>query len=70
MPLYSFQFRAMAAENELQLAAADDATARRAADFAIADVRRIEAKYSRYRDDSVTTRINRAAGLEPVALDS
>ena len=70
MPLFSFRFRAMAAENELQLAAADEATARRVADFAIADVRRIEAKYSRYRDDSVTTRINRAAGLEPVALDS
>jgi len=70
MPLFSFRFRAMAAENELQLAAADEATARRVADFAIADVRRIEAKYSRYRDDSVTTRINQAAGLEPVALDS
>ncbi len=31
---------------------------------------RIEAKYSRYRDDSVTTRINRAAGGEPVAIDA
>jgi len=69
MPLFRFTFRAMAAENELQLAAADEASARRAADLAIADVQRIEAKYSRYRDDSVTTRINRAAGLEPVALD-
>ena len=60
----------MAAENELQLAAADEPAARRVADLAIADVQRIEAKYSRYRDDSVTTRINRAAGLEPVALDT
>jgi len=68
MPLFSFRFRAMAAENELQLAAADEATARRVADFAIADVRRIEAKYSRYRDDSVTTRINRAADSETAAL--
>ena len=70
MPLFSFRFRAMAADNELQLVAADAATARRVADLAIADVRRIEAKYSRYRDDSVTTHINRAAGGEPVALDA
>ena len=62
MPLFRFTFRAMAAENELQVAAADEATARRAADRAIADVQRIEAKYSRYLDDSVTTLINRAAG--------
>ncbi len=69
MPHFRFTFRAMAAENELQLAAADEPTARRAADLAIADVQRIEAKYSRYRDDSVTTLINRAAGRDPVALD-
>jgi thiamine biosynthesis lipoprotein len=70
MPLFSFKFRAMAAENELQLAAADESTARRVADLAIADIKRIEAKYSRYLDDSITTRINRAAGKEPVTLDS
>jgi thiamine biosynthesis lipoprotein len=70
MPRFRFTFRAMAAENEFQLVAADEATARRIADLAIADVRRIETKYSRYRDDSITTRINRAAGKEPVALDS
>ncbi len=70
MPLFRFTFRAMAAENELQLAAADAATARRAADLAIADVQRIEAKYSRYRDDTITSRINKAAGGEPVALDA
>lgn len=63
-------FRAMASENELQLFADDEARARRAADAAIADVLRIEAKYSRYRDDSVTTRINRAAGGKAVAIDA
>ena len=62
-------FRAMAAEHEIELAAPDEALARRAAEAAIADVLRIEAKYSRYRDDSVTTRINRAAGGAPVAID-
>lgn len=63
-------FRAMASDNELQLDGADAARARRAADAAIADVRRIEAKYSRYRDDSLTARINRAAGGAAVAIDA
>lgn len=62
-------FRAMGAEHEIELAAADMNVARRAADAAIADVRRIEAKYSRYRDDSVTSRINAAAGGDPVPID-
>jgi thiamine biosynthesis lipoprotein len=59
----------MASENEIQLDA-DAQRARRAADAAIADVRRIEAKYSRYLDDSLTTRINRAAGGAPVDIDA
>ena len=63
-------FRAMAAEHEIQLAAADIDTARRAAAAAIADVHRLESKFSRYRDDSVTTRINGAAGGAPVAIDA
>ena len=63
-------FRAMGSEHEIQLAATDMDVARRAADAAIADVRRIEAKYSRYRDDSVTTRINVAAGGPPVPVDA
>jgi len=60
----------MAATHELQLAAPTLAEARRAADAAIADVQRIEAKYSRYRDDSLTSRINRAAGGAAVAIDT
>jgi len=70
VPLFRFTFRAMAAEHELQLHATDEGHARRAADAAIADVLRIEAKYSRYRDDSVTTAINRAAGGAAVAIDA
>jgi thiamine biosynthesis lipoprotein len=43
----------------------------RAVEAAIAEVRRIEAKYSRYRDDSVVSRINRAAGSAgAIELDS
>ena len=59
----------MASEHELQLWAPDPALAERAAHAAIADVRRIESKYTRYRDDSLTAAINRAAGGAAVAID-
>ena len=70
MRLFRTVFRAMAAEHEILLWSDDEARASRAAEAAVADVLRIEAKYSRYRDDSVTTRINRAAGGEAVAIDA
>src|SRR5262249_47786887 len=70
MKLFRQTFRAMAGEHELQLAGSDIAVAQRAAAAAIADVKRIEAKYSRYRDDSVTSRINAAAGKDAGAIDS
>jgi FAD:protein FMN transferase len=59
----------MAGEHDIQLAGADEHAARRAAEDAIADVLRIEAKYSRYRDDSVTSRVNAAAGRAAVDVD-
>jgi len=67
---FRYRFAAMASVHEMQLACTDRTTADRAAHAAIADVKRIEAKYSRYRDDSVTTAINRAAGLRAVAIDA
>jgi thiamine biosynthesis lipoprotein len=67
---HTFEFQAMASRCEVRLFAPDAGTARRWADAAIAEVRRIEAKYSRYRDDSVTTAINRAAGGDAVAVDA
>ena len=70
MPLFRFDFDAMASPNELQIWHDDESHARKLADSAIADVRRIEKKYSRYLDDSVTTRINRAAGGAAVAIDA
>jgi thiamine biosynthesis lipoprotein len=69
MRLYRYAFHAMASEHEIQLYARDEAQAVAAARAAIADVQRIEAKYSRYRQDSVTTRINAAAGRERVPID-
>jgi FAD:protein FMN transferase len=60
----------MAAENEIQVHERDQALAAKAAALAIAEVQRIEAKYSRYRADSVVSRINAQAGGEPVAIDA
>ena len=70
MALHRYRFRAMAAENEVHV---HDASADRAAEWAsraIAEVARIEAKYSRYRPDSVVSRINAAAGGAPVEVDA
>lgn len=67
---HRFAFRAMAAGNEIQVQGVDAATAERAAALAIAEVARIEAKYSRYRADSVVSTINARAGGEPVAIDA
>src|SRR5258706_16326746 len=70
MPLHRFTFRAMAAENEVQVHSGDARLAESAAARAIAEVKRIEAKYSRYLEDSVVSRINRAAGGDAVSIDS
>ncbi|MEI7446328.1 MAG: FAD:protein FMN transferase [Burkholderiales bacterium] len=66
---FGIGFDAMGGRCEVRLVAPDEASARRLAQAAIDEVRRIEAKYSRYRDDSVIAAINRAAGGAPVAVD-
>ena len=68
MGLHRFAFRAMAAENEVHVHASEPESWRAAA-MAIEEVLRIEEKYSRFRADSIVSRINAAAGGEPVALD-
>jgi thiamine biosynthesis lipoprotein len=55
-------FSAMGGPCRLRLEVDDDSLARTAIAAAEAEVRRLEQKYSRYLDDSLTTRINRAAG--------
>lgn len=61
MQLYRHRFKAMGSPCEIQLYAADQADAERVANSAIADIRRLEARYSRYRDDSDLSAINRVA---------
>jgi thiamine biosynthesis lipoprotein len=63
-------FEAMASRCEIRLSAPDLQTANLLAQQAIAEVRRIEMKYSRYRPDSIVSRINAAAGDVAVDCDS
>jgi FAD:protein FMN transferase len=62
MDMRRIHFRAMGSDNEVLVAAQDGAAAEVAMQAAAAEVQRIEAKYSRYRDDSIIGQINRAAG--------
>lgn len=57
-------------QNEIQLYAPNPTRAQRVADCAIAEVRRIERRFSRYRDDSIVSTINRAAGRREVRVDT
>jgi thiamine biosynthesis lipoprotein len=66
--LAAVQFQAMASPCEVLLATTDLAVARQLGELAAAEAWRIEHKYSRYRDDSVISALNRSAG-KPVELD-
>ncbi len=64
------RFTAMAGPCRLRLYG-DEQVLAEAAGIAEAEVRRLEAKYSRYQDSSLTSQINRAAGSgEAVAIDA
>lgn len=63
-------FQAMGGQGEITLATADPQRAAAAIEAAVDEVKRIEAKYSRYRPDSLLSQINRSAGTDiGVALD-
>jgi thiamine biosynthesis lipoprotein len=66
MDFFRETFEAMGGSCEIVLA--NNAAAHASA--AVAEIRRIEAKYSRYRPDSILSRINAAAGQEWVACDA
>jgi FAD:protein FMN transferase len=61
LSLHRFPFAAMGSRCEVRLYATDEASARAWAQAAIADVQRLDAKYSGYRSDSFASEINRAA---------
>jgi thiamine biosynthesis lipoprotein len=63
MQPYRKTFRAMGSPCEIQLYAANSREAERIMEVAIADVGRLEARYSRYRADSFLSEINRVAAV-------
>ena len=68
---YGFRFQAMSSACEIRLEGGDETALAAAAQRAIDEVHRIERKYSRYRDDSIVSRINAAAGsAEAVEVDA
>jgi thiamine biosynthesis lipoprotein len=67
--IFGIEFTAMASRCEIRIGAAESSSAQRLAEHAIAEVKRIEKKYSRYRSDSIVSRINAAAGTGWVDLD-
>lgn len=70
MRQFRIPFSAMASGCEVVLACEDEAEALTLAEAAINEVQRIEHKFSRYREDSIVSRLNAAAGLKPVECDA
>ena len=62
MEVFSHQFKAMGGPCELRLYAPDRVRADQYAAAARAEILRLEQRYSRYRDDSLTSLVNRSAG--------
>ena len=65
-----FEFTAMASPCELLLEGQGERALQRAAAAAIAEVRRIESRFSRYLPASVVSRINAAAGGDALEVDA
>ncbi len=59
--MYRTAFKAMGSPCEIRIFAVDRTRADRIAHVAVAEVGRLEARYSRYRDDSFLSEINRVA---------
>lgn len=62
-------FKAMATDCVVRFRLADDAAARNFALEALGWVQRFESRYSRFREDSIVSRINRSAGAGWVDVD-
>ncbi len=63
LTLFNYQFKAMGSPCQLQIYSTDKVTAKKIADTIIADVYRLEQRYSRYNPDSYLSEINRYAEL-------
>jgi FAD:protein FMN transferase len=71
LQFYRYEFKAMGTPCEIQLYAKTYQLAEQTSQRVVADVRRLEAVYSRYRNDSFLTKINQAAAEGgSIAVDS
>ena len=70
MKIFRIPFKAMASKCEIVIASDNAQNAHSVVQPAIAEVLRIELKYSRYRPDSIISKINAAAGLTAVDCDA
>ena len=69
MQSFEHSFKAMGGPCKIHVISPHEKTAVAALAACEAEVRRLESKYSRYREGSVTTAINSAAGVEAVEID-
>ncbi len=69
MEIYRFGFDAMGGNGEVVIALKKKKEAHAIANLVLEEVGRIEYKYSRYRPESIVSRINAAAGRDFVACD-
>jgi thiamine biosynthesis lipoprotein len=69
MDVHRYAFMAMGSPCEIQVETNDLDLTRQLGEVAEAEALRIERKYSRYREDSLLSRINRAGGV-PVEVDT
>ncbi len=69
MEIYRFGFDAMGGSGETVLVSKSKEEAHSIANLVLEEVGRIEYKYSRYRPESIVSRINAAAGNDSVAYD-
>lgn len=69
MDLHHYEFHAMASKNQLSFYAQNRELADAAARQVVDEVSRIEEKYSRYKTDSVLSKVNNMAGIGKVCVD-
>ncbi len=69
MEIYRFGFDAMGGSGEVVLASKSKNEGHAIANLVLEEVARIEFKYSRYRPESIVSRVNAAAGGDFVACD-
>jgi len=69
MNIFRFGFEAMASGCEIVIVSRNKLEAQSIAEGTVNEITRIEQKYSRYRPDTIVSRINDAAGSDWVACD-